>query len=65
MESFKFLSIHISADLSWSEAGKEGPAAATLPEGAHDGATKHSAAGDLQPFHHREPADLRCDSVAL
>ncbi|KAK0131715.1 hypothetical protein N1851_033501 [Merluccius polli] len=24
---------------------------------------KHTAAGDLLPFHHREPADLRCVSV--
>ena len=38
-------------------------AATTLLEGAQDGATTHTPAGDLLAFHHREPADPRCTSV--
>ena len=46
-------------------AGQEGPAAATLSEGAQEGAVKHKTAGDPLLLHHWEPADLLCDSVTL
>ena len=42
---------------------QEGPAAAPLSEGAHEEPIKHTAAGDLLPLHHREPADLLAYAV--